>query len=372
VKPIRYSNRSGKTHIIMSLYDYDSALLFLEDTDEDSSFEPAATAAPTPISIQRMTDGYNAWATQNTAGPVADIPMTVPYTLSEPNVLLLDMAKYALDAEPLNPTEEIMRIDAAVRRRLGFPAGKAQPWVIENKPAEHTVTLEFTVYSEIDYATPFLALEDADVATILWNGEAVTAKPEGYYVDLSIQKVALPALKKGENTLRVTIPFAERSNCEAMYLLGQFGVRVAGRLLTVTALPETVGFSDLTYQGLPFYGGAISYQIPVACGEDWNALIQVPHYTAAVNTVEVDGEKRAVIAYPPYVGDLGLLTAGKHTVTVTAYISRRNCFGDVHDADEKLSWQGPSAWVTRDSLWTYEYRLRRTGVLTTPEIRKKN
>ncbi len=371
IKPIRYSNRDGKTHIVMSLYDYDSVLLYLEDTDEDSSYEPAAVAAPTPISIQRMTDGYNAWAKDSGDAPVAHIPMTVPYTLSEPNVLLLDMAKYALDDEALNPTEEILRIDAAVRRRLSFPAGKAQPWVVENKPAEHTVTLEFTVYSEIDYESPYLALEDADVATVVWNGETVTAKPQGYYVDLSIQKVALPSLKKGENTLRVTIPFAERSNCEAMYLLGQFGVKVAGRLLTVTDLPERVGFSDLTYQGLPFYGGEISYHIPVASECDWEVVVKVPHYTAAVNTVEVDGEKRAVIAYPPYVGDLGTLTAGKHDVTVTAYITRRNCFGDVHNADEKYSWQGPDAWVTGDSLWTYEYRLRRTGVLSTPIICQK-
>ena len=114
-------------------------------------------------------------------------------------------------------------------------------------------------------------------------------------------KVALPPLRKGENTLTVTIPFAVRSNCEAMYLLGNFGVRVAGRRLTVTDLPETVGFSDLTYQGLPFYGGIVSYKLPVECDTEWDTIIKIPHYTAAVNTVEVDGEKRAVIAYPPYV-----------------------------------------------------------------------
>ena len=371
VKPIRYSNKGGKTHIIMSLYDYDSALLYLRDTEEDSAYEPAAVPAPTPISILRMNDGYNAWATESPA-PVAAIPETVPYTLSEPNVLLLDMARYALDDEELHPTEEILRIDAAVRRRLGFPAGKAQPWVMEDKPAEHTVTLEFTIHSDIDYENPYVALEDADIATILWNGEEVTAKPDGYYTDLSIQKVALPPLKKGDNTLTVTIPFAVRSNCEAMYLLGSFGVRVAGRRLTVTDLPEAVGFSDLTYQGLPFYGGAISYKIPVDAPADWSAMVKVPHYTAAVNTVELDGEKRAVIAYPPYTADIGVIPAGKHELTVTAYVTRRNCFGDVHNADEKFSWQGPSAWVTSDSLWTYEYRLRRTGVLTTPVILKKD
>ena len=350
IKPIRHDNGGGKTHMILGLYDYDSALIFLEDTEEYSGWEPTATATPTQIS---------------------GLPATVEYTLSEPNVLLLDTAKYALDDEAFASEETVLRIDAAIRRRLGYPAAKAQPWVIEKKPAEHTVTLEFTVNSEIDYATPYLALEDADVAKITWNGEEVTYADAGYYTDLSIRKTALPALKKGENTLRVTIPVGERSNVEAMYLLGDFGVNVAGRRLTVTALPERLGFSDLTYQGLPFFGGVVSYHIPVECDEEWDTIVKIPHYTAAVNTVEVDGEKRATIAYPPYAWDVGKLSEGKHIITVNSYISRRNCFGDVHNADEKFSWQGPSAWVTQDSLWTYEYRLRRTGVLTTPMIYKK-
>ncbi len=54
VKPIRYSNKSGKTHIIMSLYDYDSALLYLRDTEEDSSYEPVAAPPPTPLRPKRI------------------------------------------------------------------------------------------------------------------------------------------------------------------------------------------------------------------------------------------------------------------------------------------------------------------------------
>ena len=371
IKPVRYSNRTGgKTHIILNLNAYDSALLYLEDTDENDGYEPVAEAAPTPISIQRASVGYDAWASAPTA-PEASIPATVPFTLSEPNVLLLDTVRYALDDAPLSAPEEILRADAAIRRQLGYPAGKAQPWVIPDKPAEHTVTLEYTVQSDIDYPTPYLALEDADIATIIWNGEPVTAKPDGYYVDKSISKIALPALRKGENVLRVTIPFAERSNCEAMYLLGSFGVQIMGRLAKIVPLPETLGFSDLTYQGLPFYGGEVTYKIPVNCESDWNAVIKVPHFDAVVTTVSVDGEQRAVIAYPPYTAGLGTLSAGAHTIGVTAFISRRNCFGDVHNADEKHRWQGPSAWVTSGDAWTYEYRLRRTGILTTPEIFKK-
>ncbi len=354
VKPIRYANDdNGRTHIIVRLHDYDSLLIRLTDTEEDAGWEPI----PEP----KLTE-------------IKGIPDKVAYTLSEPNVLLLDQPRFALDDGEFEGPEEVLRADTTLRHRLGIPARNvsvAQPWVIEDTPAEHTVTLAYTVHSEIDYPTPMLALEDADVAEIVWNGEAVPYVDGGYYTDLSIRKVALPALRKGENTLTVKLPFGKRTNTERMYLLGDFGVRIAGRELTVTALPDTLGFSDITYQGLPFYGGVVSYHLPLTCEETVNASLSIPHYRAAVNTVEVDGERRAVVAYPPYTCDLGVLAPGVHTVTVNAYISRRNSFGDVHNADEIYSWQGPVAWVTTDSQWTYEYRLYRQGLLSVPTVYKK-
>ncbi len=353
VRPIRYSNRGGdRTHIIVTLHDYDSLLIRLIDTEEDAGWEPPALP-----SLREL----------------GGVPEKVAYTLSEPNVLLLDLARFALDDGAFEGPEEVLRADTTLRHRLGIPARNvsvAQPWVIEDTPAEHTVTLAFTVHSEIDYPTPVLALEDADIAEIVWNGEPVASADGdlGYYTDLSIRKVALPPLCKGDNTLTVKLPFGKRTNIERMYLLGDFGVRIAGRELTVTALPETLGFSDITYQGLPFYGGVVSYHLPVACPEAMEAVLKIPHYRAAVNTVEVDGVKQAVVAYPPYDCALGVLTPGEHTVTVNAYISRRNAFGDVHNADEIYSWQGPVAWVTTGSQWTYEYRLYRQGLLSMPMV----
>lgn len=351
VKSISHDNRGKNTCIYTDLYDYDSLLIFLEDTDVDSYCEK-----------QQVSDLFG----------VFDLPTTVNYTLSEPNVLLLDTAKYALDDENLSDAEEIMRIDSNVRKRLGYTAGKPQPWVVPEKPACHTVTLQFTVFSDVEYQAPYLALENAEITTIVWNGQKVEYKDQGYYTDKSIRKTLLPPIRKGENTLTVTYPFAERSNVEAMYLLGNFGVNVQGRLLTVTALPEKLGFSDLTYQGLPFYGGIVNYDLNVNCDDDKEDIfVTVPHYSAVVNTVSVNDEKRGVIAYPPYTLNIGKLKKGDNKVTVSAYISRRNCFGDVHNADEKYSWQGPDAWYTKDSLWTYEYRLRRTGIITTPRFFKK-
>jgi len=345
VKPITYKTSGGRTHIKANIFDYDSLLIYLKDSEEDCGY-----SAPAQTPLTRL----------------AEAPCLVDYSLSEPNVLLLDYVKYAIDGEKLKGPENILRADADIRSRLKYPVGKTQPWVIPAKPAEHTVTMEFAVYSEIEYAEPYLALEDADVADVVWNGMCVDAEPCGYYVDKSIVKISLPALNKGENTLRVTIPFAERSNCESMYLLGNFGVKIIGRMAVITDLPEKLGFSDITYQGLPFYGGEVSYHVPLRLDEERNVVATVPHYTAAVNTVSVNGERRAVIAYSPYSADIGVIPAGENTVTFTSYISRRNCFGDVHNADEKFKWQGPSAWVTKNSLWTYEYRLRRAGIISAP------
>ena len=63
---------------------------------------------------------------------------------------------------------------------------------------------------------------------------------------------------------------------------------------------------------------------------------------------------------------IGTLTEDEHIVTLDSHISRRNCFGDVHNADEKYYWLGPAAWVTTGAMWTYEYRLRRTGMISSP------
>ena len=352
VKPAEYRYDGNNTVITLKMYEYDSALLFLRDGEGAGYTAPAQTAMVTPVTV----------------------PYSATYTLTEPNVMLLDMARYALGDGELQDTEEILRLDSKLRTQIGLPlrvGSVAQPWVIEKTTPRYTVTLEFEINSEIDVPTPVLALEDADIAEITFNGENVTYNDLGYYTDTSIRKTALPPIKTGKNILTVKLPFDERTNVEACYLLGDFGVKVAGRDVRITALPKTVSYDDITDQGFPFYGGAISYNIPVECDGKSEYTVTTPHYRAGVLTYEVDGEKKATVAYPPYSASIGTPEAGKHNITVTAYISRNNCFANVHCADETLKWLGPDCWRTRDSSWTYEYRLHREGLLSTPIITKK-
>ena len=353
VKQIAFKRKNGNTVITIALCDYDSALIFLKDGNEKEEIEFPKDPSETLLK---------------------NAPEDAAYELTEPNVLMLDIAKYALDGEKLCDKEEVLRIYNIVCTKAGYSKDliKAQPWVIPDLPAEHNVTLEFEVNSEIKVKGALLALENPDKTTITFNGKTVKYSDKGYYTDKSIRKTALPEIKKGKNILRITYPFAKRTTLERVYILGDFGVKVIGRVATITPLPKKLAFDDITKQGLPFYGGSIKYIIPVECPDDGDYFISTPHYRAAVLGVSVDGKRVDTIAYPPYSAKLGKLSAGKHEVTVEAFISRHNCFGHIHCANEKFGWVGgPNSWATKNSEWTYEYRFLPEGVISTPIFYKK-
>lgn len=351
VTPMRCAYENGNTVITVDLFNYDSLLIFLADAEREE--------LPAPVRGVPFTELKNT-------------PEEVAYELTEPNVLMLDMARFAADDHELQDKEEVLRIATVLRRELGYPTdNSAQPWVISEDKAQHTATLEFAFTSEIEYKGAELALEDADKAVILFNGEPLDYVDTGYYTDMSIRKTALPEIRKGVNTLRITIPFGARDNLERVYVLGNFGVRMVGRKAVITDLPDVLAFDDITRQNLPFYGGSIRYNIPLECAEDGEYLLRIPHYRAAVVAIYIDGERIDTVAYPPYTVNLGKLSAGKHMITAEAFISRHNCFGHIHCADEKLAWIGPGCWKTSESTWTYEYRLLCEGIISTPIFYKR-
>ena len=346
VNPMAYTYKGGKTVFSLSLYDYDSALIFLKDGASEPMALPEA---------QKKT-------------PVGEVSSEVTYSLTEPNALLLDVAQFSVDGGEWQEREEMLRITKRLRKQFGVADDihMLQPWAWEKKPAEHTLSLRFEIVSEIDIENPVLALEDGDKIEIAFNGESVAFRDQGYYTDSAIRKTALPPIHQGTNELILTMPFGDRTDVENCYILGDFGVSVIGQKKTITALPKTLVFDDICKQGLPFYGGSVRYHFTVSCEADGEAWLKISHFRSAVLAVYADGERKDTVAYPPYFASLGHLSAGEHQVTVEAFISRQNCFGNVHCADEKLVWVGNAAWRTEGDRWTYEYRLSPQGVISTP------
>ena len=362
VAPILYDTQSGETYplgadykngctvIKTALYDYDSLLLKLV---------PGKAEQPAGADRRRFR-----------TAAVVDKPLFYSLGENEQNVLLLDAAEYALDDGAFAPKKNILQLDNLLRDRIGLPrrgGHVVQPYTIADAPTKHTITLRFLIQCEAEVRDVCLALEDPEVSVITLNGEEVSNATVGNYVDIAIKKVPLPGLKQGENTLTVTQPFGARTNPEAMYLLGDFGVRINGTEAVVTAKPKEILFSDLTMQGFPFYGGPMRYGFK-ATAKNGELTVHASFYRGGLIRVLCDGKEAGAIIYPPFDLTIKNLSDGEHEIVLELLLHRYNTFGPVHLVDEKRVWHGPDAWRSEGDDWSDGYLPRRTGILKAPEV----
>ncbi|MBR2460781.1 MAG: hypothetical protein IKB34_06095 [Clostridia bacterium] len=350
IKKICYTVSNGFTCFTLPAYLYDSFLFKLDHYDKTQP--------------EVKQDRYQTVSRQ-------DRFYALPYEREEKNVLLLDIAMWKWDSEKeYRPLEEMRRLDRLVRRSAGIPpkSGK-QPWCLPPEIPEHTVTLGFPLNTEIDLVDAELACEDLDTTEIYIDGVKVEKKELGYYVDESIGRTALPKIEKGTHLLELVRPLAPRTYNESCYLLGEFDVRVAGFTSTLTAPSSSISFGSITGQGMPFYGGNVKYRIEVDVPEDGCKIkVHASNYRGALIAVDIDGERAGRIVFNPYDLITDGLSAGKHTVELTLFGNRHNTFGPVHNCDLTYEWFGPSAFVTGGDAFSYEYRLKDTGILISPVI----
>ncbi len=294
------------------------------------------------------------------------------FELDEPNALVLDQCEYALDDEPWQAADHILRADNAMRVKAGLPirnGDQVQPWMTPAEPALHTAHLRYRFYSEMEAEGLLLAVEQPENAKITLNGQEVDTAPVGWYVDEDIRTLRLPGVRKGENILLMDVPLTRRTNLEWMYILGTFGVKVAGQRLTLTEAPAQIVLDDLTRQGLPFYTGNVTYRFEVDCGQDKPAAwVHIPHMGAPVASVRLDGAELGCIAWQPNCIALPDMAAGKHLLEVVAYGSRYNGFGTLHNANPNYKWYGPEAYRTTGDEWTDCYLTRPSGILSPIEL----
>ena len=360
-KPTLYNTITGETEEYPATYTKTHTLIDWNCYGQDSlllRLEKGKGNAIAPLTSSALSEEY--------------MQGEAELILHEPNVCVLDMARFKIDDGEWQSKEEMLKIGDSVKRQLNMSLGAAvgaQPWAFKADPPKNTVTLEMTVYSEIELENIELGLEDADISTVWWNGEKISLESKGYYVDFSITKVGLGRLKKGVNTLTVTLPFNVVSNIENYFLLGDFGVEVKGSSVKIIEKPKTIYFGNWAIQGIPFYGGPLTYRTKLTGGAKTKVAIDL--LSAPCVTVELDGERVGNISLAPHTADLGELENGEHTLDFTVYASRINTFGAFHWTDRSNNVYGPEAWRTSGADWSYEYWIRESGILSAPRIIKK-
>ena len=351
--PVKAACAHGWTICETEFCDHDSLLLHMAAAD-------AAAMPANPESAETAASGKLA----------ARFLDRMEYSIDEPNVLLLDMAEFKLDDGEWQPKEEVLRLDNIVRDQLGWaPRGGhiVQPWVDYDLTTPHTLKLRYTFESETIIEGAELATENAETCTVTLNG-IEGKKIDGWYVDKCIGKHALPAIVPGKNVLEVTVPYGKTVNIESMYLLGQFGVEVQGVFCTLTELPKTITFGDITRQGFPFYGGNLTYHLKAELAPGRYEM-EISAYRAHLLRIAVDGEDKGVLAYAPYRIGFEIVEGGGHAIDVKAFGCRVNTFGQVHHAGGKsMRWWGPNSWRSEGAEWSYEYSLWAQGIIKSPEL----
>lgn len=303
---------------------------------------------------------------------IAKINLIKSFDRREPNALLLDFAAWQIEDGEIHPTQEILRADNAIRAELGyFPRNEriCQPYHMADTPAKK-VTLYYTIHSHIKVSAR-LAIEELSACRVWLNGQEADRTVRGYYVDPALSVIDLPALQPGENHLRVEVQFRQKSNLEPLYLLGDFDVVFEDAVPWITEKSPVLSWGDITKQGMPFYTGNLIYSFSVDIPETAEYFVRVPAFSAPVLKVWADDREGSLVAFSPHRASLGVMEKGKHTIHICLYGNRFNGFGTLHNANTNYTWYGPDSFRTTGENWTDGYCLRPVGIMTPPEIQKK-
>ncbi len=291
------------------------------------------------------------------------------YILDEDNVCVLDFAKVSINGGINTEEKEILKADRYVREQFGLPyrgGEMLQPWFVGQKEliSKGKVKLAFEFFIEVLPSEKVkLVLERPDVMSeIKCNDSTLTyQKNDFYWVDICYKMIEIPTkmLCIGANTIEISLDYTENTNLEAMFLLGNFGVKLDGDKKTLAKMPSKLKLGDIVPQGLPFYSGKITYICELADSE--KTTIKFKNLGTAC--IKVDGNGQAKItAFPPYTADLSdFIENGK--VKITAVLTRRNTFGPLHQVPKFNYTCGPDSFETEGENFSSEYGLLPNGLM---------
>ena len=174
----------------------------------------------------------------------------------------------------------------------------------------------------------------------------------------------------GTNTVTIRVTFMRTTNIEALYLIGDFGVKIDGKKRTLTGLPKVVGCRNFEKYDLPFYTGAMTYHLTPAQYEGKLSLeleegdrIVLSPIQATGGCIKVTTSKGTeILGWDPYEADVTDAVKRGETIDVTVVGTRRNVFGPLHELPRIVGGYGPGNFVTSGANWTDDYSLIDSGL----------
>ncbi len=312
---------------------------------------------------------------------VADTTFTgdFAYTADEPNVCVLDRVKWRWADGDWHDEREVLWADRDVRSNIGIEwrgGEMLQPWYakLHDKKVYGDLQLEYEFFVDrLPEGEVFLAGERPELNAYKINGIALSNHDvNDFWVDDCFKKMAIPAgaIKQGRNVVTIDVAFMRTTNIEAVYLVGDFGVRLDGTKRTLVGVPATIGCDNYAAYDLPFFTGNMTYHIlpeayktlseDVAADADRIVLTPVG-FTGGCAKVEALG-KTTVLGWDPYEADITEAYRAGAPIDVTVEGVRTNVFGPLHEVAKPAGSCGPGNFVTGGDSWTDQYSLLSSGL----------
>lgn len=212
--------------------------------------------------------------------------------LNEANVLELDRPAFRIGEGPWQGPLEIAGIDRQVRDALGAPPrGESEPRPraarrIARRPRSVHLAMRFTFHVRaMPSGSLSLAIEHPQRFRIMLNGWRISTDAASGCWRTPVQQT-LPLdpslLCTGSNELAMECDYDKSCRLDTLRLLGNFGVASEAAAAAMVARPAALEFGDIAGQGLPFYGGSVTYWRRIDLGVKLKAgqrvIVRVPAF----------------------------------------------------------------------------------------------
>lgn len=151
------------------------------------------------------------------------------------------------------------------------------------------------------------------------NGNEIKEKGKRSWLDAEIREVSIqPYLKIGRNSIAVNLMVRKRTDgiLDLLKIVGRFGVVERDGQFHLKTPPGSIGFTDWTAQGFPFFSGTGIYKSEVTIPEKYltGRLFLEADCGEDVLEVVVNGSKPLTIPWHPYRLDITpFVTAGRNS-----------------------------------------------------------
>jgi len=263
-----------------------------------------------------------------------------------PNVLTLDYCDLTLGGN----TERNLYFYTAQLKTFQFHGLDRNPW--DNGVQYKTDILEkdkFASDSGFEAAFTFAVAEGVDVNSlqavieqpglyqVSVNGHQVSPLDNVWWLDKSFGVFEIGRFARpGENRIVLqALPFTIYTELEPVYVIGNFALK-SEQTGFLVAPSSTLKTGSWAHQGMPLYGGGVSYtrqySVSIDRSKEQRFIVQLGSWSGVVAEVQVNGKKAGFIAFAPFEVDVtDNVRSGINSITVTVYGSLKNTLGPHHN-----------------------------------------